>query len=578
MRPAIALCLPGCMAAAAGAQQPGAVPIATAMASEGSGGVVTIAGRASVGSGTLQSRVFDIAVQDASGGLRVFARTLPAVVEGGDSVVATGVVKRYRGDLELAATRVAVVGTRRRPVAPREIPVDAALVGRYPGQLVQIHGRVSRTGHSEGGQWLHLRGAHDGRPDSLTVWVPANHAGSISLDALHPDDSLAVTGIVSAYRDNSEDPVVWQVIPRDAADLALLKGTRPVPGWFWWTALGSVLALAAASGIGRYTARRHLRALRETEGRYRQLLALSLDAVIVHVRGRIRFANTAAAALLAFESDAALVGREVEELLHPDSRAALAAVTEAPAATASDATRFRAQLLVQGGGTADVEITASPCVYNDERAVVLLARDITAQLRYERDLHALALVDELTGLQNRRGFTLFAEQELARARRHGWTPLLVFADLDGLKQINDAHGHAAGDAALRLTARAFRSILRESDIVARWSGDEFVALLGEGGETAAALVGERLDHALATLAPPGQEYVVTASVGTTALDPERPLAAAMERADAELYEQKKRERHGVTRRTPWPAEPARVLDTDRAGARGPRMEDGIDVE
>ncbi len=114
--------------------------------------------------------------------------------------------------------------------------------------------------------------------------------------------------------------------------------------------------------------------------------------------------------------------------------------------------------------------------------MVLLARDITAQLRYERDLHVLALVDDLTGLQNRRAFSLFAEQELARARRHGRTPVLVFADLDGLKQINDQHGHAAGDAAIRLVANALRSIFRETDIVARWSGDEFVALMVDGSK------------------------------------------------------------------------------------------------
>jgi diguanylate cyclase (GGDEF)-like protein len=189
-------------------------------------------------------------------------------------------------------------------------------------------------------------------------------------------------------------------------------------------------------------------------------------------------------------------------------------------------------------------------VYHDKPAVVMLARDIGAQLRHELDLHAMALVDELTGLHNRRGFTLFAEQELARARRHGRTPTVVFADLDGLKRINDEHGHAAGDAALRLASLALQNILRETDIVARWSGDEFVALLAEGGESAASLIGERLDAALAALAPVGQPYAVTASVGTSALDPTLPLTEAMDRADAELYAEKKRGRRTPTRTTP----------------------------
>ena len=158
-------------------------------------------------------------------------------------------------------------------------------------------------------------------------------------------------------------------------------------------------------------------------------------------------------------------------------------------------------------------------MYHDQPAVVVLARDISGQLRYERDLHALALVDELTGLHNRRGFTLFADQEIARARRSGRLPTLVFADLDDLKGINDVHGHASGDAAIRLVATAFKSILRETDIVARWSGDEFVALLSDGDPMAAELIGERLAAAIASQGSTDLPYTVSATVGTSTLDP-----------------------------------------------------------
>jgi diguanylate cyclase (GGDEF)-like protein len=214
------------------------------------------------------------------------------------------------------------------------------------------------------------------------------------------------------------------------------------------------------------------------------------------------------------------------------------------------APRVRAQMLGANGSVVDVEVASSPCVYHDRPAMVLLARDITAQLRYERDLHALALVDDLTGLQNRRAFTLFAEQELARARRHGRTPVLVFADLDGLKQINDKHGHAAGDQAIRMVANALRSIFRETDIVARWSGDEFVAMLVDGSDESALPIRARLDAAIAAQASPTLPYVVTASVGASPLDPALPLRDAMERADAELYSQKKRGRRSKIRVTP----------------------------
>ena len=522
---------------------PASRAIADIVANEKQPGDVTVAGRASVSGGKLQATVFDIAIQDSSGGIRVFSRAKPASVHAGDSVVATGRVKRYRGDLELFATSVRVIPGERREIVPREIPIDAALIGRYPGQLVRLHGRVAGSGHSEGGQWMRLHGTRGTPLDTITVWVPANHGARIDLLRAQANDSVEATGIVAAYQDNADDKVVWQLIPRDGADIHISDSPGRISAAVLWTTLVIAILLGCAIAIGRYSAGRQLAALRETEDRYRQLLELSPDAVIVHAAGRILFANPASAELLGIGSERDLVGRELADFIPADSRAALdTALPSRDERGNRRPSRVRARLVSSGGVVSEVELTMSPCVYHDKAAVVMLARDISAQLRYERDLHALALVDDLTGLQNRRGFNLFAEQELARARRHDRTPVVVFADLDGLKQINDAYGHAAGDAALRLTARALKSILRETDIVARWSGDEFVALMGEGGDSAASSIGERLDAALATLAAPDQPYTVTASVGTTALDLALPLRDAMERADAELYAQKKRGR------------------------------------
>ena len=92
---------------------------------------------------------------------------------------------------------------------------------------------------------------------------------------------------------------------------------------------------------------------------------------------------------------------------------------------------------------------------------------------------------------------------------------------------------------------------RESDIVARWGGDEFVALIGEGGETVADLIDARLQAAIAALRPAGFILPISASVGMSALDPTLPLAEALEKADAELY-RKKRRNSGATRRVDPP--------------------------
>ena len=528
-----------CASTLCGAQEaPAPVrPIVEALATEGTTAVVTVAGRATVGAGQLQSSGFEIALQDASGGVRIFSRTLKLPVKEGDSVVATGTIRRYRGDPELLATRLTIVPGPRRQTIPRDLAIDAATMARHPGELVRVSGRVMASGHSEGGRWIRLANPRNADSNTVTVWVPANHGAQIDLASIRANDSLTVAGIVTSYQDNADDRVVWQLVPRTMDDVVVMTTEPLFPAWLLWSLLGGGGAALAALVLVRLNSRRHLRTLRETDARYRQLLALSPEAVLVHANGKILFTNPAAAEMLGLASEEALVGRPIDDFAHEDTRAALAG--QATDDAGGRAPRVRGRLRTAGGGTLDVEIVSSPCVYHDQPAVVVLARDISAQLRYERDLHALALIDELTGLHNRRGFTLFAEQELARARRHGRVPVLVFADLDDLKAINDLHGHASGDAAIKLVASAFKSILREADIVARWSGDEFVALLSDGDQAAARQIDARLASAIASHAQPDLPYTVSATVGTSTLDPMLALREALERADAELYSRKK---------------------------------------
>jgi len=537
-----------------GAQAAAVRPIRAAFATQGTSEPVTISGRATVSAGQLQSRAFEVALQDTSGGIRIFSRTLDVRVREGDSLVATGTVKRYRGDLELVATRVAVVPGAARVIQPRDVPINVAQLERYPGQLVRVRGRVEELGHSEGGQWLRLRDGATAR-GTITVWVPANHGARIDLSNARRNDSLTVAGIVTSYQDNTDDPVVWQVVPRSGDDVVVSATTAVWPIWLLWSSLAAAGLVLSVLALARFNSRRHLRALRETDARYRQLLAMTPEAVLVHAAGRILFTNPAAAELLGVENEHALVGRSIADFAAPESRDALEGLTDAEGGRPP---RVRGRFVSSIGSALDVEISSSPCVYLDQPAVVVLARDISGQLRYERDLHALALVDELTGLHNRRGFTLFADQEIARARRTGRLPSLVFADLDDLKGINDVYGHASGDAAIRLVAAAFKSILRETDIVARWSGDEFVALLSEGDPGAAEQIDDRLAAAIASQVAPDQPYTVSATVGTSTLDPMFSLRDAIERADAELYTRKKHVRR---------SRPSPVLDVDAVAER-----------
>lgn len=162
------------------------------------------------------------------------------------------------------------------------------------------------------------------------------------------------------------------------------------------------------------------------------------------------------------------------------------------------------------------------------------------QEQQEEELRALSLVDDLTGLNNRRGFLALAEQQIKFARRNNRELVLLFVDMDDFKQINDKHGHQAGDIALQRAARVLRATFRDSDIIARLGGDEFVVLAADTG-TSASIV-ERLRRALVERNESEEyPYTLSFSVGAARFDPEEPpsIQELLRMADAMLYEQKR---------------------------------------
>ncbi|MGZ7046480.1 MAG: sensor domain-containing diguanylate cyclase, partial [Candidatus Aminicenantales bacterium] len=161
--------------------------------------------------------------------------------------------------------------------------------------------------------------------------------------------------------------------------------------------------------------------------------------------------------------------------------------------------------------------------------------------RKEDELRERTLTDELTGLNNRRGFFTLAEQQLKIANRSKKEMFLFFADLDGLKIINDTFGHDEGDKALVETASLLRDAFRESDIIARIGGDEFVTLAVDVGDARPATLARRIGDRFAERnAKPGQRFVLSISHGIVCYDPEKPCSAQdlVSEADKLMYEDK----------------------------------------
>lgn len=149
----------------------------------------------------------------------------------------------------------------------------------------------------------------------------------------------------------------------------------------------------------------------------------------------------------------------------------------------------------------------------------------------------LATRDELTGLMNRRAMAELLEKECQRSDRAGHPWSVAILDVDHFKRINDVHGHAAGDEALRVVARVCASVIRGSDAVARWGGEEFVLLFRDVDPVQALAAAERIRSSVAT-APVSfgdETFGMTVSIGVATWRPGNDMAQALSNADRALY-------------------------------------------
>jgi len=252
-------------------------------------------------------------------------------------------------------------------------------------------------------------------------------------------------------------------------------------------------------------------------------------------------------------SAAEIIGQSGRVLLPPD-KAAEEQDFLARLGRAEHVVRHETVRLKNDGTPVEVAMTVSPLrdASGHIAGTSTIARDITERKRIEAHTRALAVTDELTGLHNRRGFTAIAEQQLKLARRSRAPLHIGFIDMDGMKAINDQFGHAVGDEALKDTAALLRASFRDSDVLARVGGDEFLVLAVDADDKTMERIQERL---FASLAKANQEahrpYALSLSLGVVACDVESgtTLDQMIEEADRRMYEAKGQKR-------PRPSPPA----------------------
>ncbi len=294
-------------------------------------------------------------------------------------------------------------------------------------------------------------------------------------------------------------------------------------------------------------------ALRISEEQYRTLVDSASDIIFrTDGKGYISLINPAALRITGYRENE-IIGKHYLELMHPDMghdeestnmfldqlrNKVLNTYLEYPIITKQGSKVWLGQ--------------STQVVVKDGKVLGLqaVARDLTEHKRMQAEILALSITDQLTGLYNRRGFLVLANQQLKVAARDKSEMLLLFADLDCLKEINDRLGHKEGDRALVDTATVLKQTLRSSEIIARLGGDEFAALIINSNDANVEAITARLESMLDGLnSREDRKYRLSLSVGYSCYYPEQPRSVdeLIASADQLMYEQKKKKKESSSR-------------------------------
>ncbi|MEX2285030.1 MAG: PAS domain S-box protein [Gemmatimonadota bacterium] len=288
--------------------------------------------------------------------------------------------------------------------------------------------------------------------------------------------------------------------------------------------------------------------LKASEERYRELVENANDLLYTHdLMGNFTSVNNACVTVTGY-THGELLTKNLADLVASDHLDRARQMLLQKIQEGVGATTYEIDIVARDGRRVPVEVSTRLILENGKpRGVQGIARDISERKRAETALRNMSLTDPLTGVYNRRGAITLADQQLKVAQRLGRNMLLIYADLNHLKVINDTYGHTAGDVALVEIAEALQETFRESDIIARIGGDEFVVLAMETADSSEEAIRRRVLDALgARNAISMRPYDLSVSLGIARFDPERArgFEDLMGEADRRMYEDKRVTRIG----------------------------------
>jgi diguanylate cyclase (GGDEF)-like protein/PAS domain S-box-containing protein len=332
----------------------------------------------------------------------------------------------------------------------------------------------------------------------------------------------------------------------------VLRGAVPGPASDALLARAAGLVEAVLARLASDRAAEEQRERERHEAYFEQLFAAAPEAIaVLDPDDRIVRTNRSFEEMFGYAPEE-LAGRTINELIVPpelqDEAIALTRRVAAGGHLREETIRQR-----KDGTRLRVLIQATPVILRGESVAVYgMYRDITAQKEAEEALRRLSTTDELTGLFNRRGFFLLAEQQRRLAIRKKAELLLLYIDVDDFKNVNDTFGHVVGDRVLADLGRLLHNCYRESDIIARvgedggllarMGGDEFVVLAIDPGEEGEQILLNRLNQRLAEYNRYGQAPCpISLSIGSVRIlpDPASSIDTFIAEADRRMYERKR---------------------------------------
>lgn len=342
------------------------------------GDTVYVAGRAIAQQDVFFQSEF-IALQGPSGGIHV---SVPedVAVNRGDSVQVRGVVKHEYGLTQLQSLNYDVVDAKPRGLAPVPLTVHTAAGERYEGRLVRVRGRVVRVGSNDGGKYLIINDRGKEKTAQISVFVPNRRLGQVKLGRFQAGDEVEVTGVLGQYDYEKPYTEYYQVLPREAADLAHI-------GWastYLWIALyvllgGGLLAVVAVVML-RTAVKRRTRELAESRARAERLAEATSEGIAIHEDGRIVSVN---------EALVEMTRRDREDLIGQKIDVAFADMTRGLDDKSFDETMnelIEAEVVREEGTAIPVELEAREITAGDHPAHVLAVRDISKRKEWEEGI------------------------------------------------------------------------------------------------------------------------------------------------------------------------------------------------